>query len=64
VMWLLTPTIYWLHGETISLTNWMWMGLMMSGRLVPETNAFEVEMTWKANKTQITRYWTNPSRTY
>ena len=29
VMWLLTATVYWLHGETISLTNWMWMGLIM-----------------------------------
>ena len=45
VMWLLTPPVYWLGGETISLTYRIWMGLMMLGRLVSETNGFEVEMT-------------------
>ena len=51
VIWIQTPKVFWLGGGTISLSYWMYMGLIMFGRqkytaepLVPELSAFEVEL--------------------
>jgi hypothetical protein len=51
VIWLQTPTVFWIGGSTISLCYWMYLGLMALGRqiytaepLVPELNVFEVEL--------------------
>ena len=51
VIWLQTPKVFWLGGGTISLSHWMYMGLMMLGRkkhtaepLVPEPSASEFEL--------------------
>jgi len=51
VIWLQTPTVFWLDGGTISPSYLVYMGLMILGRqihtaepLVPEPSASEVEL--------------------
>ena len=51
VIWLQTPTVYWLGGGTISPSCRMYMGLMMldteiytAEPTVPEPSTFEVEL--------------------
>ena len=51
VIWLQTPTVFWLSGGTIAPTYWMYIILMLLGRqeytaepLVLETSAFEFEL--------------------
>jgi len=61
VIWLQAPTVFWLHGGTISLSYVMYMGLVMleihtAEPLGSESSAFELEMmTEKQKKPQITR---------
>ena len=50
MIWLQTPSVFWLSGRTISLSYSMYIRLMMLGRqryaepLVPEPSAFDVDM--------------------
>jgi len=48
VIWLQTPTVFWLGAETVSFSYWMYTELMALGRekyrgepLVPEPSVFE-----------------------
>jgi hypothetical protein len=56
VIWLQTPTVFWLGGETISLCSSMSMGLIMLGRqmhirttepLMPEPSVSDCKMAIK-----------------
>ena len=69
VIWLQIPTLSWLGGGTISLSCWIYMGLIMLGRQkyhVRTTSAWAKCLWiwvgyWKAKKSQISRYYQIPA---
>ena len=72
VIWLQTHTVLWPGEETIFLSYWMYMALMMLGRqkYIQHSHwrltrvVLRVRSYWKAKKTQITTYWSNSRRIY
>ena len=62
MIWLQTPSVFWLSGRTISLSYSMYMGLVMLGRqiyiyiyiqqkqIMPEISAFHFEMAMEKLK--------------
>jgi len=70
MIWLQTPTVFWLGGGTISLSCWIYMGLMILGRqkYIQHSHCLcRIPWFWdgfcKTKKTQITKYWWNLSIT-
>jgi len=69
-IWLETATVFWLGGGTISLSNWKYMGLiMLRWQNYIQQNHFclirvrlSSRLLLKIKKTQIIKYWSNPSR--
>jgi hypothetical protein len=57
VIWLQTPTVFWLDEGTITPSHLIYLGLVMLGRqiqttgpLVPELSAFDNEMAFEKLK--------------